>query len=123
VPILASVLPPPDEFWSVAADDGYAYLGDRTFGLRVVDVTDPTAPREIGFVDPKGSGGIEDMVVIDNTVYAAIGYDGLRAIDVADPASPIEVRAFDTPGAASAVAAGGGLVYVADGLGGLFVLR
>lgn len=123
LPAVASVFPPPDEFWSVAVGDGYAYLGDRTFGLRVADVTDPTTPHDVGYVDTTGSGGVEDIALVSNTIYATAGFDGLRVIDVMNPVAPVETDAYDTPGTASAVAMADGLVYVADGMGGLFILR
>ena len=44
-------------------------------------------------------------------------------IDVADPAAPVEAAYYDTPGITSAVAVVGDVVYVADGMGGLFILR
>lgn len=121
-PTLVGVLPPRDESWSVAAGGSYAYVGDRTFGLRVVDVTVWSAPREVGAVDTTGYAGIEDMVVVDHIVYAAGGFDGLLVLDVTDPAAPVETDVYDTPGTVSAVAVADDLVYLADGLGGLYIL-
>ncbi len=44
-------------------------------------------------------------------------------IDVSNPASPREVGFYDTPGYAMGVAVSGPYVYVADGDGGLVILR
>jgi len=43
--------------------------------------------------------------------------------DVSDPEAPFEAGFYDTPGYAHGVAAAGGYAYVADGDGGLLILR
>jgi hypothetical protein len=48
---------------------------------------------------------------------------GFRLIDISNPAAPIEVGFYDTPGYTSGVAAIGNYAYVADGEGGLVILR
>ena len=48
---------------------------------------------------------------------------GLRIIDVSVPSSPSEVGFYDTPGWAWGVYVQGDLAYVADGYGGLIILR
>jgi hypothetical protein len=71
------------------------------------------------------------VVVKDRYAYVAAGDGGLRVIDISDPASPREVGYYDTPGWAQEVALGGdpspgsgGVdVYLADGVGGLLILR
>ncbi len=55
-------------------------------------------------------------------LYVASGY-GLRVLDVANPAAPVSVGFYDTPGTANGVAVAGDYVYVADGAGGVFILR
>ena len=49
--------------------------------------------------------------------------EGLRIIDVGDPSAPVEVGFADTPGSARRAFPAGDRVYVADGAGGLLVLR
>jgi hypothetical protein len=53
----------------------------------------------------------------------ADGLAGLRVIDVSNPANLREVGFFDTPGVAYGVYVSGNYAYVADGYGGLFILR
>lgn len=48
---------------------------------------------------------------------------GLLVIDVANPAAPVGVGFYDTPGSARGVFEAGGIVFVADGDGGLYLLR
>jgi hypothetical protein len=63
------------------------------------------------------------VVVAGGEVYVAIGFEGLRVIDVSDPTVPLEVGFYQSPGTADSVAWGDGLIYVADGEGGLLILR
>ncbi|NJN66142.1 MAG: hypothetical protein HC884_05220 [Chloroflexaceae bacterium] len=55
--------------------------------------------------------------------YVADYDDGLSIIDVSNPATAAEVGSFDTPGYAREVQIVGNLAYVADGTGGLQILR
>jgi len=89
-------------------------------GLRVVDVSNPASPTEIGFYDTPGWA--RGVAVSGSTAYVA-DYDGLRVVDVADPATPVGRGIYVTPGNANGVAVAGNTAYVADGAGGLFILR
>ena len=73
---------------AVAVQGNYAYLiGD---GLRVVDVSDPHNPREVGYCDTPGY----DVFISD--CYAYVGTnDAMRVIDVSDPADPYEVGSYE----------------------------
>ncbi|MCI0635311.1 MAG: hypothetical protein L0206_15570, partial [Actinobacteria bacterium] len=96
------------------------FVADGSAGLRVVDVSDPGRPTEIGFLDTPGSAsGIE---VLADLVYLADGASGVRIVDVSDPTAPVELGAFDTPGSALDVEVSGSLALVADGSGGFRVL-
>ena len=44
-------------------------------------------------------------------------------IDVSNPRAPVELGAYDTPGEAVGVAVVEGYAYIADGAGGLVILR
>jgi hypothetical protein len=62
--------------------------------MRVVDVSDPAAPREIGFYDTPGR--TDSLTVIGRHAYVVDG--DLRIVDVANPAAPSEVGFYDIPG-------------------------
>ncbi|MFN3929222.1 MAG: carboxypeptidase regulatory-like domain-containing protein, partial [Thermoflexus sp.] len=59
----------------VAVAGSYAYVADREGGLRIVDVSDPAAPREVGFYDTPGYAG--DVAVVGSYAYVADGEGGL----------------------------------------------
>jgi hypothetical protein len=105
----------------VSVIGSYAYVAaGKDGGLRVVDISDPLSPVEIGFYDtPDFANGV---VATADYVYVADGYSGLRVVDVSTPSEPIEVGFFDTPGVALRVAVTKEYAYVADSTAGLRVI-
>ncbi|GBC79584.1 hypothetical protein HRbin09_00806 [bacterium HR09] len=99
----------------------YAYVADEHQGLRIINVSNPATPTEVGF---SGTGGYaEDVEVSGNYAYVATGGRGLRIIDVSNPAAPVQTGFYDTPGDALGVAVSGSYAYVADGPAGLTIVR
>ena len=78
----------------------------------MIDITTPSAPVEVGFVDTPGYAC--GVAVVGSHAYVADDYEGLRVIDVTTPSAPVEVGFVDTPGYAEGVAVAGGYAYVAD---------
>lgn len=89
-----------------------AYVADGAAGLRIVDVSDPSAPTEIGFLDTPGSAF--DLELTGAIAWLADGPAGLRAIDVSTPSAPLEIGALDTAGTASELEIRGNLAILAD---------
>ncbi|MGH9181607.1 MAG: PA domain-containing protein, partial [Acidimicrobiales bacterium] len=79
-------------------------------GVKVVDVTDPAAPKELSTAHGPGARtfpppdlGIysaHHTAVAGTRVLVATHADGLRVIDLSDPASPVEVASFVPPDSA-----------------------
>jgi hypothetical protein len=71
-----------------------------------------------------GSVGM-DVVTVDgkNLFYVAYGDAGVIKIDWTDPANPVLMQHINTVGFASGVAVVNGRAYVADGAGGLTLLK
>jgi hypothetical protein len=113
-----------------AYDSAPVVVGDYAFlargpGLAVVDVADPRTPREVANL----SWGAPDRVVYTGPVVTVVGnrafvanWDGIHVVDLSDPLAPRDLGIISTPGRPSALAARGGLLYVADREGGLLVL-
>ncbi len=99
----------------VAVSGAYLYvLGDD---LRVIDVSNPWFPVEVGYVDlPARASGVG---ISGEYVSVAALEAGLWVIDVSVPSSPDLVGYVDTPGSAMSVAVSGGFAYVADDASGL----
>lgn len=74
---------------STGSEQAIAYAAAGMAGLRVVDVSTPTAPVEIGFYDTPGYA--EKVTVAGGYAYVADSHYGLRIVDVSDPTDPTEV--------------------------------
>jgi hypothetical protein len=62
----------------------YLFISEQFKGVHVYDNTDPSAPKNLGFIRIPGC---LDMAVKDNTLYADNSTD-MVAIDLSDPANP-----------------------------------
>ena len=80
--------------------------------MRVIDISDPTEPEEIGFYDTPGEA--LSVTVRGDLAFVADHYEGLRVINITNPRQPEEVGFYDTPGYAHDVFCSEGLIYVAD---------
>ena len=89
---------------------GLAFVAADGSGLRIVDVTDPTALVEVGFVStPANASGV---YVSGGLAFVAGDRSGLHIMDVSDPSSPVEVSSLDTLGSALDVFVSGELAFV-----------
>jgi hypothetical protein len=74
----------------------YAFVVDSGFGLRVVDVADPTVPVEVGGLDLGATASPRRLDIVDELAYA-VGSDSaeysrrLWVINLSDPANPVLV--------------------------------
>jgi hypothetical protein len=76
------------EYWSSASDvvtsGSYAYVAE-TYAMHILNVSNPTAPVEVGHCQLPNSG----RTVAVNGAYAYVGtYNALCVIDVSNPAQP-----------------------------------
>lgn len=110
-----------DDVAGVAVANGYAYVAEYDHGLRVVDISDPTHPQEVGFYDTPGEA--HGVALAGEYAHVADFEQGVRVVNIADPTRPVEVSAYDTPGAAQYVAIAGDYAFVADGAAGLQVVN
>ena len=117
-------------FWDMAeaivVSSNLAYLAAGESGLRIVDITNPASPIEVGFCD---IAGVALNIALWNS-YALVvmqSYD-LIIIDITDPTSPFEVGYYDNPAFSSSttdnagVAAQGNYAYLPSGSDGLRVV-
>ena len=101
---------------SVAGD--LAYVADTDgHRVRVVDVSNPETPVELGSVSTGGEPC--QMEVMDDVAYVTTS-SRLLILDVSDPSLPVEIGALD--GEPCGLAVAGQIVYVADALAGLRVI-
>ena len=95
----------------VAVAKGYAYVADKTRGVRVVEVSDPYTPTEAGSYETLGDP--QAVAVYWDQAYVADAAYGLRILDVRTPENPVVEGSFATR-AAKNVAVASGYVYVVN---------
>jgi hypothetical protein len=104
----------------VAVYGSYAYLADEYGGLRIINISNPTAPVAAGYYDTPGSA--YGVVISGQYAYVSDGSSGLRIIDISNPSAPFETGSIDTPGDASNLVIAGSYAYIADWDSGLRVI-
>ena len=98
----------------------FAYVADRTSGLAVIDISDPTNPSTPFYRNTSGSA--RSVYVSGDYAYIADGDYGLAVIDISNPHAPGTPVYEDTSGYARGVFVSGNYAYVADYYSGLAVI-
>ena len=97
-----------------------------TSGLRIIDIANPAAPTLAGIYSIP-NGGAARVTVSGRFAYVTDFRGELRVIDVGNPAAPSLAGFYTLPASEGrwlgGVAAAGRNAYVADTVGGLFILR
>jgi hypothetical protein len=65
----------------------YLYVADQGGGLRIIDISEPLEPKEIGYSEMARHS--RDVVVLGDYAYVAAGWPGLAILDVSDPTAPM----------------------------------
>ncbi len=115
---------------AVSVSDSTLYVGaDFVGGVRILDVTDPAQPIEIGSFHTPGSA--YKTVVRNGVAYVADGVTALSIYDVSEPSSVHQVGSYDTPspkpnspaaGSGNDVALQDHFAFLAQGWRGLRIL-
>jgi hypothetical protein len=63
-------------------------------GVAIVDVSTPTAPRELGLI--RTSSPVPGLTVVGRRAYLAVRELGLQIYDVANPARPVALGAYQS---------------------------
>jgi len=79
----------------VAVAGNYAYVANLEAGLRVIDVSNPSAPFEVGVYASSKAVGV---TIAGSYAYVAEESYGLRIIDISNPVAPFQVGLFDPEG-------------------------
>ena len=116
--ITVSTLATPGRSFDIEVVDGIAYVAALEAGVRIVDVSDPTAPVEIGAIEVTDNAW--QISVVDGIGYLVDGINGLWTIDVADPSNPTTLGFI--AGTGWSVEIDDGLAYLAAGAAGLRII-
>jgi len=104
----------------VAVVDSLAYVAAAHGGLRIVRLTDPQNPTEVGFSTVMANA--LGVAVRDSIAYVAGHAAGVFLLNVADPRNPTLAGQFSTPAVAGRVAVKDTFLYVTNRDAGLRVL-
>ena len=90
--------------YAYVTDPGeFGFNTDTWGGLLIIDISDPTDPREVGCCSD-GESSAYDVFVSGDYAYIAelarwvAGPGNIRVVDVSDPQNPEEVATYNTPG-------------------------
>jgi len=111
---------PIDNAYSVSVSGDYAYVVDLYADVKIINISDPNAPYEVSSISNQYIRGV---YVYDNFAYIVSTWLGIRSIDISDPYNPFEVGFFDTGGYSIGAYASNDYICVADGGGGVYVLK
>jgi hypothetical protein len=99
---------------AVAVQGKYAYIGDNSGQIDVIDISNYDFPQRLG--QATATTQVQDLKVDGKYLYAAINTGGLQIFDISDPRAPVSVGSYNTAGTALSVAISGRYAYIADGL-------
>jgi hypothetical protein len=119
-PPAASLLPanlPLMEANGVAVVGNTAYLTDNA-GLHLLDIANPTAPKETGFYPAESAAGL----MVDGYIAYLLSGGQLHLVDVSNPAAPQQLGLYPLPGAPAYLTVAGQTVYLGAGQAGLVIL-
>ncbi len=98
-----------------------AYLATGLDGMRVLDVSDPENPTEVGYFDSPGD--VKSVFIQGERAYLASGRAGLVIVDIRDPRNMLQLGAFNSDGFAQDVVVVDQRAFVSDGRSGVIVLN
>ncbi len=107
--------------YDVVVEGDLAFVAAGRGGVRIIDISEPLAPVELGFNDTPMDG--RGLAVVGDMAYLAAGNEGLWIFNLSVLSAPTVMGRFDTPGFAEDVTVTDGLAYVSDGLRGLRIVN
>ncbi|MFC2172131.1 LVIVD repeat-containing protein [Acidobacteriota bacterium] len=101
--VLVGAVDTPGYTRDAAVSGSHAYVADSDYGLRIIDVSRPDSPTEVGAIDIPDSNidrvcvSGSFLFIYDSCFPPPAFYQLLRVIDVSNPSSPVEINAVPVP--------------------------
>jgi len=88
-PVLVSTynLPSGDGPTAMLVKGNYAYLGDGSGNIFIVDISNPSNPQETGYLGTDADF-VKSIAVKDTVLYASVGDRDIAVYNIADPSKP-----------------------------------
>jgi hypothetical protein len=100
----------------------YAFLSNRVNGLRIIDISNPEDPDEVGAYNPNDVS-IWGVCIRDDLAYLGAFRSGFYIIDVSNPEEPEDVGHCNTPNLDYDVFISGDYAYIGSGEAGLRIIN
>ena len=111
---------------AVSVAGSFAYVAAGTSGLHIIDVSNPTFPRDVATIGAPFLSNATGVAVIGTHAYATDLNGTLQVVDISDPTTPAVVGSLTLPSAALgplSIAVKGSFLYVPDDFAGLLVIN
>jgi hypothetical protein len=112
--------PFPDVVFDLALSGDHAFVANGNGGLRVVDISNPAQPGEVGHLEIQGL--VEDVVISGSYAYLAVSFSGLVVVDISDPSHPVQAGFYQAEILSYGLSISGSNAYLADCKNGLRVI-
>ncbi len=109
----------PEEIWKFSIRGDRAYVGANFHGLSILDISDRSAPRELGVFTSLGQTKIG--AVYDTKVAYIDHMEGFVLIDTSDETNPQSIGSYFLDGYARDVVTSGPIAYATDSPTGVYV--
>jgi len=120
--VVGTLKPSLGRYGGLEVHGNYVYVANAGYGLKIIDISDVTNPKEISGVKyPNDYVYANGVTVVDNYAYVAYGTAGLQIVDVSDVTNPHIVGSVATKDAQD-VTVVGNYAYVADWDGGVKII-
>lgn len=103
-----------------AVQGDFVYIASSV-GMHIVDASVKESPVVVA--TQATTAAANDVHVVGNVAYVAVGSSGLDIIDITDPTAPALITNFDTAGTAVDLAVQLGHIFVANSAGGMEIVN
>ncbi len=118
---LAGGFDTPGKAFNVAISGDFAFVADRSSGLQVIDISDPTQPILVGSYDTPGEAHC--VAISGDFAFVADFNSGLLVLDISDPIFPTLAGSYSTSSFANGITVSGDHAFLATDTAGLLVLN
>ncbi len=104
--------------YGLCVEGNYAYIAAGSNGLRVVDLTTPASPKQMGSYVPQYHSAV-GVAVAGNYAFPIFGYEGMHVVDVTNKSSIQYKKTHFTGGSVQEIALERNYAFLASGTNGV----